>query len=133
MIAVQFWAPPHLERSGWRAAARRRRALVLSAGPALSGRLERKGRDRRGVSVPAAAGIGVLIPPLAVRISSAAGTRQGWAMGGRPRRPTSAGGRCRGHGSLFALAPPLPFLIAGGLILLWLPVRLLEGAARRMP
>lgn len=84
--------------------------------------------------VLAAAGIGVLIPSMAVRISSAAGARQGWAMG---RQAAAANlGQAVGAaatGSLFALAPPLPFLIAGGLTALAAGAAAWEGAARRTP
>lgn len=80
--------------------------------------------------VLAAAGIGVL-PSLAVRISSAAGARQGWAMG---RQAAAANlGQAVGAaatGSLFALAVPLPFLIAGGLTALSAGAAGWGGAAR---
>ncbi|MCW5667293.1 MAG: MFS transporter [Piscinibacter sp.] len=133
MIAVQFWALPHLERRLGDPRLVVAALLVLSAGLALLA-----GSNGRGVTaaafVLAAAGIGVLIPSLAVRISSAAGTRQGWAMG---RQAAAANlGQAVGAaatGSLFALAPPLPFLIAGGLTALAAGAAAWEGAARRMP
>lgn len=56
------------------------------------------------------AAVGVLVPALAVRISSTAGTRQGWAMG---RQATAANlGQAIGAaatGTLYAVAPALPF------------------------
>ena len=133
MIAVQFWALPHLERRLGEPRLVVAALLVLSAGLALLA-----GSNGRGVTaaafVLAAAGIGVLIPSLAVRISSAAGTRQGWAMG---RQAAAANlGQAVGAaatGSLFALAPLLPFLIAGGLTALAAGAAAWEGAARRMP
>lgn len=132
MIAVQFWALPRLERRLGEPRLVVAALLVLSAGVGLLA-----GSNGRGVTaaafVLAAAGIGVLIPSLAVRVSSAAGTRQGWAMG---RQAAAANlGQAVGAaatGSLFALAPPLPFLIAGGLTALAADAAAWDGAARRM-
>lgn len=67
--------------------------------------------------VLAASGLGVLIPALAVRISSAAGSRQGRAMG----RQAAAGnlGQAGGAavtGVLFVAAAPAPFLLTGALL-----------------
>ena len=63
--------------------------------------------------VLAAAGVGVLIPALAVRISADAGARQGWAMG---RQAAAANfGQAVGAaitGVLYAAASPAPFLLA---------------------
>jgi MFS family permease len=133
MIAVQFWALPHLERRLGEPRLVVAALLVLSAGLGLLAG-SNGGVVTAAAFVLAAAGIGVLIPSLAVRISSAAGTRQGWAMG---RQAAAANlGQAVGAaatGSLFALAPPLPFLIAGGLTALAAGAAAWEGAARRMP
>ena len=131
MIAVQFWALPRLER---RLGEPR---LVVAALAALSAGLgllavPGGGNVTAAAFVLAAAGIGVLIPSLAVRISSAAGARQGWAMG---RQAAAANlGQAIGAaatGSLFALAAPLPFLVAGGLTALAASAAAWEGAVRR--
>lgn len=133
MIAVQFWALPRLER---RLGEPR---LVVAALGGLSAGLGLMAFSKGGFVTAtafmlAAAGIGVLIPSLAVRISSAAGARQGWAMG---RQAAAANlGQAVGAaatGSLFALAAPLPFLIAGGLTALAAGAAAWEGAARRTP
>lgn len=65
----------------------------------------------------AASALGVLIPALAVRISSAAGQRQGWAMG-RQAAASNLGqaGGAAVTGVLFAVATPAPFLLAGSLL-----------------
>lgn len=106
---------------------------VLSAGVSLLA-VSSGGFVTATAFVLAAAGIGVLIPSLAVRISSAAGVRQGWAMG---RQAAAANlGQAIGAaatGSLFALAPPLPFLVAGGLAVLAAGAAAWEGAARPAP
>lgn len=133
MIAVQFWALPRLERRLGEP-----RLVVAALGGLSAGlcllALSRGGFVTATAFVLAAAGIGVLIPSLAVRISSAAGARQGWAMG---RQAAAANlGQAVGAaatGSLFALAPPLPFLIAGGLTALAAGAAAWEGAARRTP
>ncbi|EHL22383.1 MULTISPECIES: MFS transporter [Comamonadaceae] len=67
--------------------------------------------------VLAASALGVLIPALAVRISSAAGLRQGRAMG----RQAAAGnlGQAGGAaltGVLFSAVAPAPFLLAGAML-----------------
>lgn len=133
MIAVQFWALPRLERRLGEPRLVVSALLVLSAGLSLLAG-SNGGVVTAAAFVLAAAGIGVLIPSLAVRISSAAGTRQGWAMG---RQAAAANlGQAVGAaatGSLFALAPPLPFLIAGGLTALAAGAAAWEGAARRTP
>ncbi|GAP34172.1 MFS transporter [Piscinibacter sakaiensis] len=133
MIAVQFWALPRLERRLGEPRLVVAALLVLSAGLGLQAG-SNGGVVTAAAFVLAAAGIGVLIPSLAVRISSAAGTRQGWAMG---RQAAAANlGQAVGAaatGSLFALAPPLPFLIAGGLTALAAGAAAWEGAARRTP
>jgi MFS family permease len=133
MIAVQFWALPRLERRLGEPRLVVAALLVLSAGLGLLA-LSNGGLVTAAAFVLAAAGIGVLIPSLAVRISSAAGARQGWAMG---RQAAAANlGQAVGAaatGSLFALAPPLPFLIAGGLTALAAGAAAWEGAARRTP
>jgi len=133
MIAVQFWALPRLERRLGEPRLVVSALLVLSAGLSLLAG-SNGGVVTAAAFVLAAAGIGVLIPSLAVRISSAAGARQGWAMG---RQAAAANlGQAVGAaatGSLFALAPPLPFLIAGGLTVLAAGAAAWEGAARRAP
>lgn len=133
MIAVQFWALPRLER---RLGEPRLVVVALATLSAGLGLLAVSGGSfvTAAAFVLAAAGIGVLIPSLAVRISSAAGARQGWAMG---RQAAAANlGQALGAaatGSLFALAPPLPFLIAGGLTALAAGAATWEGATRRTP
>jgi MFS family permease len=133
MIAVQFWALPRLERRLGEPRLVVAALAVLSAGLGLLA-VSTGGFVTAVAFVLAAAGIGVLIPSLAVRISSAAGARQGWAMG---RQAAAANlGQAVGAaatGSLFALAPPLPFLIAGGLVAAAAGTVAWEGAARRSP
>jgi predicted MFS family arabinose efflux permease len=116
MIGTQFWIYPRLEaklgepRMMSAAFAALGLALGMAAAPAA-----------QVILVPAfalaAMGIGILIPALAVRISSVAGPRQGWAMG---RQAAAANlGQALGSavtGSLFALAAPLPFLAASALL-----------------
>ncbi len=133
MIAVQFWALPRLERRLGEPRLVVAALLVLSAGLGLQAG-SNGGVVTAAAFVLAAAGIGVLIPSLAVRISSAAGTRQGWAMG-RQAAAVNLGQAvgAAATGSLFALAPPLPFLIAGGLTALAAGAAAWEGAARRTP
>lgn len=69
--------------------------------------------------VMGASGIGVLIPALAVRISMAAGPRQGWALG---RQSSAANlGQALGAattGVLYAQSPVLPFLGAAAALFL---------------
>jgi MFS family permease len=133
MIAVQFWGLPRLERRLGEPRLVAAALVVLSAGVGLLA-LSRGGFVTAAAFVLAAAGIGVLIPSLAVRISSAAGARQGWAMG---RQAAAANlGQAVGAaatGSLFALAAPLPFLIAGGLTALAAVAAAREGSASRAP
>lgn len=133
MIAVQFWALPRLERRLGEPRLVVAALAVLSAGLGLLA-VSTGGFVTSVAFVLAAAGIGVLIPSLAVRISSAAGARQGWAMG---RQAAAANlGQAVGAaatGSLFALAPPLPFLIAGGLVAAAAGTVAWEGAGRRSP
>lgn len=133
MIAVQFWGLPRLERRLGEPRLVAAALVVLSAGVGLLG-LSNAGLVTAVAFVLAAAGIGVLIPSLAVRISSAAGARQGWAMG-RQAAAANLGQAvdAAATGSLFALAPPLPFLIAGGLTALAAGAAAWEGAARRTP
>lgn len=73
-----------------------------------------------GVSFVMAAGaLGILIPALAVRISSAAGERQGRAMGGQAAAANlgqAAGAAATGV--LFFAWAAAPFLLAGALLLL---------------
>lgn len=133
MIAVQFWALPRLERRLGESRLVVAALAVLSAGLGLLA-LSNGAFLTAAAFVLAAAGIGVLIPSLAVRISSAAGAHQGWAMG---RQAAAANlGQAVGAaatGSLFVLAPPLPFLIAGGLTALAAGAAAWEGNARRTP
>jgi len=131
MIAVQFWALPRLERRLGEPRLVVAALVVLSAGLGLLA-LSNGGFVTAAAFVLAATGIGVLIPSLAVRISSAAAARQGWAMG---RQAAAANlGQAVGAaatGSLFALAPPLPFLIAGGLTAVAAAAAAWEGTERR--
>lgn len=133
MIAVQFWALPRLERRLGEPRLVVVALAALSAGLGLLA-LSRGGFVTAAAFVLAAAGIGVLIPSLAVRISSAAGARQGWAMG---RQAAAANlGQAVGAaatGSLFALTAPLPFLVAGGLTALAAGAVAWEGAPSRTP
>jgi MFS family permease len=133
MIAVQFWALPRLERSLGEPRLVVAALVGLSAGLGLLA-LSNGDFVTAAAFVLAAAGIGVLVPSLAVRISSAAGARQGWAMG---RQAAAANlGQAVGAaatGSLFALAPPLPFLIAGALTALAAGAAAWEGAEHRPP
>ncbi|MDO9096191.1 MAG: MFS transporter [Rubrivivax sp.] len=133
MIAVQFWALPRLERRLGEPRLVVAALVLLSAGLGLLALLS-GGFVTAAAFVLAASGIGVLIPSLAVRISSAAGARQGWAMG---RQAAAANlGQAVGAaatGSLFALAAPLPFVIAGGLTALAAGAAAWEVAARRAP
>jgi MFS family permease len=130
MIAVQFWALPRLERRLGEPRLVVAALVILSAGLGLLA-FSNGGLVTAMAFVLAATGIGVLIPSLAVRISSAAGARQGWAMG---RQAAAANlGQAVGAaatGSLFALAPPLPFVIAGGMTAL-AAAAAWEGAERR--
>ncbi|MBX9795103.1 MAG: MFS transporter [Burkholderiaceae bacterium] len=116
MITVQFLALPRLER---RLGERRlvQAALgVLAVGVGLLAATLASWVVGLSFAL-AATGIGILIPSLAVRISTAAGRRQGWAMG---RQAAAANlGQAIGAaatGSLFATARPLPFLIAVALL-----------------
>lgn len=115
MIGVQLFAYPRLER--WMgeprmvifAFALMAVALALLALPA---------GWAPAVSFPlAATGIGILLPALAVRISIAAGARQGAAMG---KQAAAANlGQAAGAasaGMLFAAAPAAPFLLAAVLL-----------------
>ena len=133
MIAVQFWALPRLERRMGEPRLVAAALGVLSAGVGLLA-ASNWGFVTATAFVLAATGIGVLIPSLAVRISSAAGARQGWAMG---RQAAAANlGQAIGAaatGSLFALSPPLPFLVAGGLAALAAGAAAWEGPARPAP
>lgn len=133
MIAVQFWALPRLERRLGEPRLVVAALAVLSAGLGLLA-VSNGAFVTTAAFVLAAAGIGVLIPSLAVRISSAAGARQGWAMG---RQAAAANlGQSVGAaatGSLFALAPPLPFLVAAGLVAATAVAAAWEGAARSPP
>lgn len=131
MIAVQFWALPRLERRLGEPRLVVAALVVLSAGLGLLA-VSNGGFVTAASFVLSAAGIGVLIPSLAVRISIAAGARQGWAMG---RQAAAANlGQAVGAaatGSLYAVAPPLPFLLAAWLAVLAAAAASLDGAMRR--
>lgn len=118
MIAVQFWALPPLERRLGEPCLVVLAFAVLATGLGLLGVLGmRAGAPAIATAfVFSAAAIGVLIPTLAVRISAAGGTRQGWAMGWQAAAANL--GQAAGAavtGSLFALSPPSPFLVASGM------------------
>ena len=112
MVGVQLWAYPWLER--WLGEHR----LVVAAFGALGAGVALLAWPVTSwmpvvAFILAAAGIGVLIPALAVRISADAGARQGWAMG---RQAAAANfGQAVGAaitGMLYAAAAPAPFLVA---------------------
>lgn len=115
MVATQLAGYPVLER--WLGEQR----LVLAAlsfmavGVALLAVSEPWARV--SAFVLAATALGVLIPALAVRISSVAGRRQGWAMG-RQAAASNLGQAigAAATGVLFAAAAPAPFLFAGVLL-----------------
>lgn len=115
MVGVQLVAYPRLER--WLGEPR---LMTVSFGimAAALAFLAVPVRWAAAVSFPlAAAGIGVLIPALAVRISAAAGARQGSAMGGQAAAANlgqAAGAAATGM--LFASARPAPFLLAAVLL-----------------
>jgi MFS family permease len=112
MVGVQMGAYPWLER--WLG---ERRLVVVAFGALGAGLALLAWPVARWMPfaafVLAAAGIGVLIPALAVRISTDAGARQGWAMG---RQAAAANfGQAAGAaitGVLYAAAAPAPFLMA---------------------
>lgn len=137
MIATQLWGAPLLER---RIGERRLLGLAflaMSFGVAL---LATRAAWAPGPSfLFAAAGLGVLVPALAVRISVAAGERQGWAMG---RQAAAANlGQALGAattGMLFAEAYASPFLLAAAVLGCggWFATRRagsMFGSARRVP
>lgn len=116
MVAMQMWLYPALER--WIGEPRLVTAAMtgMALGLALLARPLAPWMPVTGL-VLGAAGIGVLIPALAVRISSAAGLRQGWALG---RQSSAASlGQAIGAaatGVLYAQAAPLPFLSAAAVL-----------------
>jgi len=116
MVAVQMWLYPALER--WMGEPRLVTAAMtgMALGLALLARPLAPWMPVTGL-IFGAAGIGVLIPALAVRISSAAGPRQGWALG---RQSSAASlGQAIGAaatGVLYAQAAPLPFLSAAAVL-----------------
>lgn len=116
MIAMQLLGYPLLER--WLGEPRLvlGSMVVMSFGVTL---LAWEARWTAAVSFLLASGaLGVLIPALAVRISLAAGARQGRAMGGQAAAANL--GQAAGAaltGVLFASARPAPFLLAGALLL----------------
>lgn len=117
MVGVQLFAYPRLE--SWLGEPR----MVVAAFAVMAagvGWLAVPVGWAPAVAFPlAATGIGILIPALAVRISLAAGARQGSAMG---KQAAAANlGQAAGAasaGMLFAAAPPAPFLLAALLLAL---------------
>jgi len=125
MIAVQAWAYPWLlQRFGERpllASAFLSMAVGLALLPAAASPW------LLGVAVGlAAAGIGVLIPALAARISAAAGSRQGRALG-QQTAAANVGQALAASltGVLYAAAAPSAFLLAAAALAggAWLVVR----------
>jgi MFS family permease len=111
MVGVQLWAYPLLER---RLGEHRLVALsfaVMTTGIALLALPASWGPG--AAFVLAGAAIGVLLPALALRISAAAGERQGRAMG-RHAAAANLGQAIAAAvtGALFAAAVQLPFLLA---------------------
>lgn len=112
MVSVQLWLYPRLERL---LGEPRLVAICLAAmtfGVALLAWPQARWVPLAAFVLQGTA-VGVLIPALAVRISVAAGARQGRALG----RQTAAAnlGQAAGAaatGVLYAWAPPIPFLLA---------------------
>lgn len=111
MIGVQLGAYPLLER--WLGEHRLVCAALAVMGAGIGVLAWRQPWTPAVAFLLAASALGVLIPALAVRISVAAGARQGWAMG---RQAAAANlGQAAGAaltGVLFAAAAPAPFLLA---------------------
>jgi MFS family permease len=118
MIAVQAWGYPWLvQRLGERAllvAA----FLSMAAGLALLSGASAPWQVATAVTL-GAAGVGVLIPALAARISGAAGNRQGLALGQQSAAANAGQAAAAGAtGMLYASATPAPFLV-GAAALIW--------------
>lgn len=115
MIGVQLGAYPLLER--WLGEHRLVCAALTVMGAGIGILAWRQPWTPAVAFLLAAGALGVLIPALAVRISVAAGARQGWAMG---RQAAAANlGQAAGAaltGVLFAAAAPAPFLLAALLL-----------------
>lgn len=116
MLAVQLWLYPFAEaRLG------EPRLVTLSLVAMVAGVALLAWPAARWVPAAAfllaGAAVGVLIPALAVRISEAAGSRQGWGLG---RQAAAANlGQAAGAaaaGMLYALSPATPFLLAAVLV-----------------
>lgn len=118
MVAMQMWGYPRLE--DWLGEGRLVRLSLAVMGGGLLLLARPSGLGQVVVAfVLSASAIGVLIPALAVRISLAAGDRQGWALG----RQTAAAnlGQAMGAGAagiLYASASFLPFVATALLLLL---------------
>jgi len=117
MVGVQLVGYPLLER--WLGEHRLVSTALGFMGPAVALLAWREPWAPAVSFLLAATALGVLIPALAVRISLAAGPRQGWAMGrqaGAANLGQAAGAALTGV--LFSAANPAPFLLAGVLLLL---------------
>lgn len=127
MIAVQFWALPGLERTFGEPRLVAVALAVLAAGVGLLAAPASPWLVAVAFAL-AAAGIGILIPLLAIRISIASGPKQGRAMGGQAAAANL--GQAIGAaatGTLFALAPALPFLLTAALVAAAMPLALAGG------
>ena len=113
MVVVQLWAYPWLEQSIGERRLVTASLAVMSVAIALLA-WPMSGWVPVAAFALAAGGIGVLIPALATRTSTAAGSRQGWALG---RQAAAANlGQAVGAavtGVLYAVAAPVPFVVAG--------------------
>lgn len=131
MLGVQLWAYPRLER---KLGEHRLVVLSFAAMTAALALLAWPASWSFAVSfILAGSAIGVLVPALAVRISVAAGARQGWAMG-RQAAAANLGQAIAAAltGVLFSAAPAAPFLLASFVMAAgcWLASRA-RGPARR--
>ncbi len=116
MIAAQAWGFPFLERR----MGERRMQVAAFAVMAVGLSLVTLGSSGlvAGLSfVLASAGTGILIPSLATRISDAAASRQGQALG-RQAAAANLGQAvaAASTGVLFAATPWLPFMVAGAVL-----------------
>jgi predicted MFS family arabinose efflux permease len=124
MVGMQLFGYPVLER--WLG---ERRLVLLSLrmmGTGVALLAWRQPWTPALAFVLAAGGLGVLIPALALRISAAAGARQGRAMGQQASAANlgQAGGAAL-TGMLFTVAAPAPFLVSALLLFIgaWLAWR----------
>lgn len=122
MITVQAWAYPWLQQ---RLGGRKLQAsafLGMALGLAILPHAKAPWLLGMGVAL-SAAGIGILIPALAARISGAAGSRQGRALG-QQTAAANVGQAVAAFatGFLYAAAVPFPFLLAAAVLALgaWL-------------